>query len=801
MSATSADTRSNDGRQTGFDPEATGPETTGKPKWLLNLPPKVAFGILAAVLAGLSVNATLGVIFRIGTFSDVFFCILCVLAMTALQLGYVSRPGAVKTKWRTTGALLGQALLVGIPILEFGPRWHGFTGVFLGSVLLLLPAVVAWPLLGSVVALMGFLEFTRGAGLVTVSWAVVNAMVATLLTAMITYGLSRLVRLVSDLHAARHDLSRMAVASERLRFSRDVHDLLGLSLSAITLKTELTNRLLTDFPDRARKELEDMLVMSRRALADVRLVASGRRRLSFDEECRQAQSALSAADVDVRIDRDDRELEGPAGTVLATVLREGVTNVLRHSAAQWCEITVREIDGVVRLVIANDGVVGGAADTAPGAGNGIRNLSHRASELGGELTASAEDGRYRLQVDVPLSAVLVRGDAAAGAEDVGAQAAAKPLWMPGIAPKMANAILAVVLGAIAVNTSIGIAVTLGSPWQGLLSATFVGLLAGLQFGYVSRVGADRTPLRTTLVLLAQAALVFLPILHFGPLWHGLAGLLAGSALVLLPSLAAVPVAALALVAIGTLELFAGLDHITSWYSVPFVLVGNMITTLVVFGLSRLVRLVGELHAARDELSRMAVAEERLRFSRDVHDLLGLSLSAITLKTELTNRLLTEYPERARKELEDMLVLSRRALADVRMVASGKRELSLDEECKQAKSALSAAEVDVRISRDDRELDGPVGTVLATVLREGVTNVLRHSTAEWCEITVRDLDGSVRLVITNDGATVNGAAPAPNAGNGIRNLTHRLSSLGGELIVETDPEGRYRLSADVPLATT
>ncbi|WP_153035458.1 sensor histidine kinase [Amycolatopsis sp. YIM 10] len=795
MSSTSVQMRSDDGRPAGFDLE---PESTGKPKWLPDLPPKLAFGILAMVLAGLSVNATLGVIFRIGTFWDVLFCILCVVAMTALQLGYVSRPGAVKTPRRTAWVLLGQALLVGIPILEFGPRWHGFTGVFLGSVLLLLPAVVAWPVLGTVVALMGFLEFTRGAALVATPWAVVNAMVATTLTAMITYGLSRLVRLVSELHSARHDLSRMAVASERLRFSRDVHDLLGLSLSAITLKTELTNRLLTDFPDRARKELEDMLVMSRRALADVRLVASGRRRLSFDEECRQARSALSAADVDVRIERDDRELEGPAGTVLATVLREGVTNVLRHSEATWCEISVREVDGVIRLTITNDGVTREAADTAPGAGNGTRNLSHRVSQLGGELAASAEDGRYRLQVDVPLSAVLVRGDAADGPEDAGAQAA-KPLWTPGIAPKMANAILAVVLGAVVVNTSTGIAVSLSNPWQGLLSASIIGLLAGLQFGYVSRAGAERTPLRTALVLLAQAALVFLPILHFGPLWHGLVGLFAGSALVLLPSVAAVPLAALALVAIGTLELLTGLPGITSWYSVPFVLVGNMITTLVVFGLSRLVRLVGELHAARDELSRMAVAEERLRFSRDVHDLLGLSLSAITLKTELTNRLLTEYPERARKELEDMLVLSRRALADVRMVASGKRELSLDEECKQAKSALSAAEVDVRISRDARELDGPVGTVLATVLREGVTNVLRHSEAEWCEISVRDLDGSVRLVIANDGVTVNGAAPAPNAGNGIRNLSHRLSRLGGELSVETDPEGRYRLRADVPLA--
>ncbi|GAB2754817.1 sensor histidine kinase [Amycolatopsis magusensis] len=630
---------------------------------------RYAYGILALVLAGFSVNATLGVVFRIGTPLDVLFCVLCVLAMTALQLGYVSRPGVAWTRRRSALVLSGQALLVGFPSLEFGPRWHGFTGVFLGSVLLLLPAVAAWPVLAGVVAAVGFLEFTRGSGLVPAPWAVTSAMVATLLTAMITYGLTRLARLVGDLHGARHELSRMAVAEERLRFSRDVHDLLGMSLSAITLKTELTNRLLAEQPERARAELEDVLAISRRAMADVRMVAGGDRRLSFDEECDQAQSALSAAEVNVRISREHRELDERVGTVLATVLREGVTNVLRHSVARYCEISVHEVGEVIRLVITNDGVTGEGADTSPGAGNGLRNLSHRVSQVDGALTTSSVDGRYRLRVDVPVSALLARGD------EPGERIAVQRLRRPGIAPKMATAILAAVLSAMAVNTSVGIAVTAGAVWPGLLSATFVGLLAGLQFGYVSRPGATRTPVRTTLVLLAQAALVFLPILHFGALWHGLAGLFAGSALVLLPTFAAVPLASVAVVAIGALELFAGLTGISTWYSVLFVVVGNLITTLVVFGLSRLVRLVGDLHGARHELSRMAVAEERLRFSRDVHDLLGLSLSAITLKTELANRLLPEFPERTRQELEDVLVLSRRGLADVRMAAGRRQGLS------------------------------------------------------------------------------------------------------------------------------
>ncbi|MGA6166349.1 sensor histidine kinase [Amycolatopsis magusensis] len=407
MSIASGSARSSAiGESVGEEPEADRTGKSGQATiWLPDIAPKVANSILVSVLAGIALNATIGIIFQTGTFWPIAISISCVLALVALQLTYVSRPSARKTPRRTAVVLVAQAVLVWAPIFELGPRWHGFTGLLAGSVLVLLPALVAWPTVVLVLGMIVFFELTRGANIVGPVYAVTYIVVSTMITALVIYGLSRLVKLVSDLHAARHELSRMAVAEERLRFSRDVHDLLGLSLSAITLKTELTNRLLTEHPDRARKELEDMLVMSRRALADVRMVASGKRALSLDEECRQAKSALSAAEVEVKIERDDRELDGPVGTVLATVLREGVTNVLRHSDAEWCEISVHEVDGSMRLVIANDGVSVNGSAPAPNAGNGIRNLSHRVSRLGGELTVETEpDGRYRLRADVPLAA-------------------------------------------------------------------------------------------------------------------------------------------------------------------------------------------------------------------------------------------------------------------------------------------------------------------------------------------------------------------------------------------------------------
>jgi signal transduction histidine kinase len=212
--------------------------------------------------------------------------------------------------------------------------------------------------------------------------------------------------------------------------------------------------------------------------------------------------------------------------------------------------------------------------------------------------------------------------------------------------------------------------------------------------------------------------------------------------------------------------------------------------------------VTELYAARTELAKAAVAEERLRFARDLHDLLGLSLSAIALKTELTDRLLVADTKRASIELVEILQLSRQALADVRSVADGYRELSLLKESRSVEAELTAAEVVVRMEVEPGELPAPVATVLAVVLREGVTNVLRHSKLERCDIAVSHSGKDVRLAIFNDGVGADDADPETRpaseaTGNGIRNLSDRVATLGGELTAGPAPDGRYCLRAVVP----
>ncbi|MBB5964573.1 histidine kinase [Planomonospora venezuelensis] len=215
--------------------------------------------------------------------------------------------------------------------------------------------------------------------------------------------------------------------------------------------------------------------------------------------------------------------------------------------------------------------------------------------------------------------------------------------------------------------------------------------------------------------------------------------------------------------------------------------------LVVYGLVRMARLARDLRAARVELARTEVARERLRFARDLHDLLGFGLSVIVLKSELAFRLMDRDRERAQRELEDGLAVARQALADIETVAAGRRAISLDDELESAKTVLAAAGYEVDGSVTRLALTSELSSVLAIVLREGVTNVLRHSDGGRCTLDAETVGGQVLLRLRNDGVRAGGAAP----GMGLDNLTHRVRAVGGQLEGEA-LDGSYTLTARVPL---
>ncbi|MFE3637876.1 sensor histidine kinase [Streptomyces sp. NPDC059168] len=300
--------------------------------------------------------------------------------------------------------LLVQSLLTYVPFLFYGQAWLPLPGLLAGSALLVLPDVLAWPTFALIVASTDVLQFLVGLGWRDVSYTTVS----TLLTGLVVFGLSRLTDMVTEVHQSRADLARLAVDQERLRFARDLHDLLGYSLSTITLKCELAYRLLPGQACRVQQELTEILRTSRQALSDVRAVASGYRDMNLSTEVADAESVLDALDITTTTHIMCGTLPRAVDTTLATVLREGLTNMLRHSKASRCRITALRRGGTVTFRLANDGVDGDRVHLQPLAGevgnSGIHNLATRVEAIGGTLTAvSRPDGWFVLEAVVDLT--------------------------------------------------------------------------------------------------------------------------------------------------------------------------------------------------------------------------------------------------------------------------------------------------------------------------------------------------------------------------------------------------------------
>ncbi|MEU5877215.1 sensor histidine kinase [Spirillospora sp. NPDC047279] len=207
-------------------------------------------------------------------------------------------------------------------------------------------------------------------------------------------------------------------------------------------------------------------------------------------------------------------------------------------------------------------------------------------------------------------------------------------------------------------------------------------------------------------------------------------------------------------------------------------------------------LVHQLQEARAEVARLAATEERLRIARDLHDLLGHSLTLIVLKSELARRVADRDPERTLGEIGDIESVARQALTDVRATVSGYRRRDLAEELDAARAALPSAGVEPEIRVSGVPLPDEIDALLAWAVREGVTNVVRHSQAGRCAITLsRDPGGAAVLEMLDDGPVT--AAHRP--GNGLTGLTERFASAGGTLTAEAVPGTGFRLTARVPVA--
>jgi two-component system sensor histidine kinase DesK len=212
--------------------------------------------------------------------------------------------------------------------------------------------------------------------------------------------ISRLARAYDELRSAQDELARAAVNEERLRFARDLHDLLGHSLSVVAIKAQLTKRLLDSDPAAARTQVDEIESVTREALGEVRAAVGGYARPTVATELAGARRALEAAGIEPRLDATV-DLPEDVDEVLAWTIREGTTNVLRHSGARTARIVVAGGRGSAAVEVVDDGPAGAATDSG---GRGLAGLRERAARVGGSVEAGpAPGGGFRLRVEVPLA--------------------------------------------------------------------------------------------------------------------------------------------------------------------------------------------------------------------------------------------------------------------------------------------------------------------------------------------------------------------------------------------------------------
>ncbi|WP_412542666.1 sensor histidine kinase [Longispora sp. K20-0274] len=347
---------------------------------------------------------------RVGVLVTVFFSLF--LLSFAADMAVSDRPTGTKVAFLAVLAVYGVSYGFGVILF-----WNGTVTRKLALVGWLLLLFVVLLVIGGLPAMM---LATYIIGPVSVMlpfrWAVglSGALLAGLLVAMVATGedlmgawlgllaitasvalMGRLMTVNRELFTARHELAAMAVSQERARVARDLHDVLGHSLTTITVKAGLARRILETDPtgvDRAVAEIADLERLSRQALTEVRATVSGYRKASLAAELAGANVALAAADIVADLPQAVDDVPPELQESFAYVVREGVTNVLRHSGASRCQIRL----GPTWLEVRDNGVV------QPGpAGNGLTGLRERLAAVGGTVEAgSAPGGGFLIRATV-----------------------------------------------------------------------------------------------------------------------------------------------------------------------------------------------------------------------------------------------------------------------------------------------------------------------------------------------------------------------------------------------------------------
>lgn len=294
------------------------------------------------------------------------------------------KPLPVSQAWIALGVMIALTVIMSVSI---GTTAFGATVYIAVLAMMTLPVRQAWALVLVMVALVEAVPRFLS------SWEPDTFFAFQLLiSAAAAWGITQVFQRNHELAVARQQLADLAIVAERERMSRDVHDILGHSLTVITVKSELAGRLIEIDPARAAVEIAELETLARQALADVRSTVGGMRQVDIGSELASAQTALTAAGIDADLPCDADVVPLRHRELFGWVIREAVTNVVRHSSARHCRVTLTASS----ISIVDDGV--GPADKESG-GNGLRGLGERVAAAGGVLTiARVPTGGFRVEV-------------------------------------------------------------------------------------------------------------------------------------------------------------------------------------------------------------------------------------------------------------------------------------------------------------------------------------------------------------------------------------------------------------------
>src|SRR6266480_3733493 len=364
------------------------------------------------------------------------------------------------------------------------------------------------------------------------------------------------------------------------------------------------------------------------------------------------------------------------------------------------------------------------------------------------------------------------------------------LWLPFIIPAFVSLFQAHLtmprLISILVGATLFLAIYLFASWRRAQSLVATSSLP-------RHPGAS-----TWLTIVALTVVSLLLVLLGGSAWLALffytCGYVGGSLPVRWTILTATAIALLA----TAICWFTGIGWLNLVQTVVFIPAIIIITRVVMWSITT----SWALDTARKEIARLAVMTERLRIARDLHDLLGHNLSLIALKSELAKRLVNVAPERAIVEISDVENVARTTLQEVREAVSAFRQPTLKSELYAAQEILAAAGINYRFDGNDSIIDAlptTIEAVLSWTVREGVTNVIRHSRAHQCTIrTTRDAQ-EIAIEIIADGAGASIMNISDSEGNGLRGLNERVEILGGRCEASPRNDGGFILAVTVPLA--